>query len=145
MLLSSACGRKSADMGRPAPDKNYHYRNADLGFSLVLPPEFIYYQTQRTESQKREYVDIDLFVPTGDTEYPRTVPGYANPVKMRVFFTADWDEILESMDDGLEYQKLGEKGGRTYTVKFWRALPADWQGKWSDEMKQKIVNNIKIE
>ena len=139
----SACGVKITDMGQPAEDNNYHYKNSDLGFSLVLPPEFIYYQTQRTGGDG--YVDLDIFVPTSDTSYPQLVPGYANPVRIRVFSAENWDEILEAAPDGREYRKLGEKSGRVYALKFWDKAPADWENKWNEDVKNGINNNFKIE
>lgn len=142
-IFLSACGAKITDMGQPAADNNYHYKNSDLGFSLVLPPEFVYYQTQRTEEEA--YIDLDIFVPTSDTGYPQAVPGYANPIKLRVLSGDNWDEILEAAADGTKYQKLGEKNGRVYAARFWDAAPADWKDKWSEDMKRGIADGFKIE
>ena len=144
-ILLSACGRQPVNMDELAEDDSYHYRNADLGFSLVLPSEFVYYQTQRTGDRSSDFIDLDIFVPTSDTAYPQAVPGYANPIKVRIFAVESWDEILEGMEDGTSYLKIGEKGGRVYTVKFWDGAPSDWSEKWNDDMKQEIIDGFKIE
>ena len=129
-------------MDKPAEDGNYYYRNKALDFSLVLPPEFIYYQTQMTNA--KIFVDIDFFVPTSDTEYPQTVPSYANPVKIRTFMVDNWEEFLEQNQELASYEKVGEKKGRVYTIKFWDRVPSDWEDRWSDSMAEAIKNSFKL-
>jgi len=120
-------------------DGTYLYQNKDLGFNLVLPPEFEYYQTQRKETD--DFIDLEIFVPTADTSYSMEVSGYAKPIIIRIFTRDYWESTAgnESL-----YQTLGEKGKRIYTIDFWADIPADWQTKWSEDMKQGIVDNFKI-
>ncbi len=125
-------------MDELAKDGNYHYQNKDLGFSLVLPPEFIYYQTQRKNTD--DFTDIEIFVPTNDTSYPQEVPSYAKPIAIRIFSNDYWNNSNEE-ERGL-YQKVGAKGNFVYTIRFWDYPPTDWTDKWSEEMKNKIAENF---
>ena len=140
-LLITGCGKVTL-MDRPAEDGNYYYKNKILDFSLVLPPEFIYYQAQMTDA--RIFVDLDFFVPTNDTEYPQIVPSYANPVKIRVFRINSWQAYLEQNNDLSVYQKIGEKKDWVYTIKFWDSVPSDWNDRWSDTMAEAIKNSFKL-
>jgi Zn-dependent protease with chaperone function len=50
-FVLNACSKKQETaMDRLAKDNLYHYVNEDLKFSIDLPKEFIYYQTQREET-----------------------------------------------------------------------------------------------
>ena len=57
----------------------------------------------------------------------------------------EWDEFLEGREDGLEYEKLGEKKEKTYVIKFWKELPTDWYSRWNEEMRAGIVDGFRIE
>jgi len=48
-----------------------------------MPSEFIYYQTQRKNTD--DYIDLEIFVPTGDKSYYQEIPGYAKPIVIRIF------------------------------------------------------------
>lgn len=140
-LSLTGCGfSKGPAMNQLSDDNNYHYQNKDLGFAIALPAEFEYYQTQRKETE--DFIDIEFFTPTSDTDYIQEVPGYAKPIVVRIF----QDEVWQGVSDGDEalYQKLGDKGKRVYTIRFWQELPTDWQGKWSEEMKKGIVDGFEI-
>jgi len=141
VLLFSGC-IKQPNMDELADDGRYHYRNNELGFSVVFPQEFIYYQTQR--KNYREYVIMEYFVPTNDVDLSTDVPGYAKPVEIRIFTSENWDEILEGEISGTEYIKLGEKKERTYTIKFWERIPVDWTERWNNELKQGIIDSFEI-
>lgn len=130
-------------MDELAEDGMYHYSNESLGFSLALPQEFMYYQTQKTTQDK--YTDLEIYVPTSDKFYPQDILGYAKPVVIRVFTEKIWNDEIK--DDGGYidvYQKIGEKGGSIYTIRFWNTLPVDWQTKWTEEMRLQIFNGFKI-
>ncbi len=129
-------------MDQPANDGQYHYRNQELGFSVVFPAEFIYYQTQRVN--KSGYIDMEYYVPTNDVDYPQDVPSYAKPVVIRVFDRPDWTDYSATLSDMDEFQKLGEKGSRAYFIKFWNEVPADWSDRWNDTLKQEIADSFKI-
>lgn len=141
-LLLTGCGEQEQMMDLPAEDGNYYYKNKDLGFSIILPSEFKYYQTQRKETDG--YIDIEFFVPTADTEYQQEVPGYGKPIVVRIFNNDEWDEILEAKDDGLLYKVVGKESNKVWTIKFWEKVPVDWQKKWSEEMKSKIINGFRV-
>ncbi len=142
ILLTSGCFNKNEEvyMDKPAEDGKYHYQNKDLGFSVVLPPEFIYYQTQRKETE--DYTDIEFFVPT-TTEYRHEVPGYGKPMVVRIFKKQAWEEVDEDDKTSL-YNEIGEKDGKIYTIKFWELAPEDWDEKWTFDMKNEIVDSFKI-
>jgi len=141
-LVLSACTLKEPLMDQPAQDGNYHYRNKDLGFNLVLPSEFIYYQTQRKETD--DFIDLEFFVPTSDTAYFQEVFGYAKPIVIRIFNKNYWESISNQGGEQIIYQKLGEKKDFVYSIRFWQLPPADWQAKWTEEMKQWLINNFEI-
>ncbi len=140
VLLLSGCGQENPFMDLSREDGTYFYENRDLGFSLVLPPEFIYYQTQRRETA--DFTDLEIFVPTSDTAYSQEVTGYAKPIVIRIFNKDYWQS---SAGNESLYQKLGESKKGVYTIDFWLDIPLDWQTKWSEEMKQGIIDNFKIE
>ncbi len=145
LAISGCAGQKAQVMDQPADDGAYHYSNKDLGFSLVLPPEFEYYQTQRSETGS--YVEIAFFVPTGDRNYAMEVPGYAKPVVVRIFSRRTWESDDASGMDAVYktgFSQIAEKGDNIYTIKFWDDIPADWTGKWSEEMANQIKNSFKV-
>jgi len=129
-------------MDRPADDGRFYYTNKDLGFTLVLPPEFLYYQTQRLETD--DYIDIEFFVPTSDRAYPQEVPSYAKPIVVRVFTRDAWGSISGNSEMKSIYEKVGEKGEKIYTIKFWKKIPADWEDKWTELSKFNITNNFNL-
>lgn len=137
----SACNLKKPLMDKLAEDNNYHYKNADLGFSLTLPPEFIYYQTQRKKIDN--FTELAIFVPTSDTKYPQEVASYAKPLTIEVYKKSDWNNLSE--EEKGRFTKSEEKNDRVYGLVVWPTVPDDWKGKWSDEMKNKILDGFKTE
>ncbi|MCG2701288.1 hypothetical protein L6267_03925 [Candidatus Parcubacteria bacterium] len=141
-IALSGCGSKDKDMGQLSEDNSYHYGNKDLGFEMALPTEFEYYQAQRKETP--DYIDIEIFVPTSDIDYPQEVPGYAKPIVVRIFESSVWQSIGEDNEDKIIYKKAGEKKDKIYTIKFWDQIPKDWQGKWSEGMGDGIMDGFII-
>jgi len=138
VLLLTGCGQKTV-MDQPSADGNFYYNNKDLGFNLVLPPDFLYYQTQRKDGGN--FIDIEFFTPTSDTAYPQEIQSYAKPIVVRVFNNKDlWNEN----GDKNGFQKL-EKGNKIYAIKFWDKAPADWKDKWSEEMKKGIIDGFRAD
>lgn len=138
-VLLSGCGAKKQLMDKPAADNNYYYENAGLGFSLVLPPEFIYYQTQRR--QIGAATELAIFVPTADTQYQQEVSGYAKPLRVMIYGSGGFEKLTEA--DKKNQEKVGEKNGRVYLMEFWQKIPSDWASKWNEQMKQKIIEGFK--
>jgi hypothetical protein len=118
----------------------YPYSNDMLGFNLSLPKEFQYYQTQRTNFTN--YTDLDIFVPTADTNYAEQLPGYAEPVIVRVYDKSTYDGL--AADIKAQSAKVAEKGGKVYTMIFWANIPSDFKDKWSDAMKQQLIKDFKL-
>jgi hypothetical protein len=141
ILILSACGQRNLPTDKPLEDGSRFYRNEMLKFSLVLPASFEYYQTQRTEG--KGYSDLEIFVPTSDVRQSGKVSGYAQPIVIRVFDKVTWDEV--NQDGESEYQLLGEKDGKAFTLLFWKNVPKDWQDKWSAETEKMIIDNFKLE
>lgn len=125
----------------PNKDGNYVYKNEDLKFSMVLPPEFIYFQTQR--KNKENYTDLEILVPSSDKESHIGVAGYATPVVIRVINKKNFDELNNS-NANVGFEDLERRGNKIYLIKFWNKAPNDWLSKWNDEMKNNIKNNIKL-
>ncbi|MCU0679644.1 MAG: hypothetical protein MUC28_04345 [Planctomycetes bacterium] len=140
MALLSGCGAQTPSMDQPAADGSYYYQNPDLGFALTLPPDFEYYQAQRTA--RANHTELALFVPTGDTSYPQDIPGYAQPVTVRIFPRTEWEKTASEEDYKDSNRFVRENKGRVYVLVFWDERPADWQVKWSDDMKQKISDSF---
>lgn len=141
-LSLAGCGcKKQQPMDQISEEQGgYHYQNKDLGFSIVLPAEFEYYQTQRKETP--DYIDLEFFVPTSDTEYNQEVAGYAKPIVIRIFKQTDWQSVLEGDQDQLLFEEIGQKEDKVYTIKFWQEIPEDWKSKWNEEMKQQIIEKF---
>jgi hypothetical protein len=137
----SGCGTKTVDMNQTADDGKYHYNNADLGFSLVLPKEFEYYQTQRKNNA--DYTDLEFFIPTSDTKYAQEVPGYAKPVTIRVVKTKVWD-ATDNIFDKTVAKEIGRKGETVFALIFWDTVPKDWKTKWSSDIEKEVINNFKM-
>ena len=128
-------------MDQPAEDGNYYYQNKDLGFKATLPPEFAYYQTQRVAQE--DFIDIEFYVPTSDEAYrDRAFPGYAMPLVVRVFKKDAWKKMNYDEANAI-YKKFGEKNNYVQTYKLWEEIPGDWEGKWNEDMAQKIIENLK--
>jgi hypothetical protein len=140
----SGCLFKKTAMDMPAKDGSYNYENKDLGFSLTLPAEFIYFQTQRID--KEDYVDLEIFVPTSDVNFhQQAVPDYAKPIVIRMYKNkAAWEKLKADQEAAKLYEQLKSKGDKVYAIRYWSEIPNDWQGKWNDEMKKKIVDGFTL-
>jgi len=139
-FVLSGCSAQKQLMDKPATDNNYHYQNADLGFSLILPPEFIYYQTQRKVINGA--TELAIFTPTADTLYQQEVAGYAKPISVMIYTYGDWGKLSEQNKVGLN--KIGEKNNQVYAIQFWQKAPSDWESKWNEQMKENIIQGFKI-
>jgi hypothetical protein len=139
-LFVSACGKRDLPTDKPLDDGSFFYRNEMHSFSLILPPAFEFYQTQRVEGQG--YTDIEFYVPTSDTRFGSQIPGYAQPIVIRVFEKAVWEEVNQGSS---EYKLIAEKGDKVFTIQYWETEPKDWQAKWSDENEKAIVDSFKAE
>lgn len=132
-------GGEKPTMDQASSDGNYHYRNKSLDFRVELPSTFEYYQTQRKEGEG--YTDIEFMVPTKDEEIGSTgVRGYARPMVVRVFESDAWANV----DKEGNFEKIGERDGQVYTVKFWEQVPSDWQDRWEEEVEKNIVENFQL-
>ena len=143
IILLSGCGATKVDMNQPAADGQFHYANDDLGFSLSLPPELIYFQTQRINDRDLQYSDIQIFVPTSDPAYTSEPVNYANPVTIRTANKDFWDkEKNAAVNTG--FSAIGKNFQKVYLIKYWNRVPTDWKDKWTDLMKLNIVGGFKI-
>lgn len=140
ILALTACSKNRTPVDILSEDGKYHYYNDDLGFEISFPEEFQYYLTQRINNP--EFIDLEYFVPTTDYSYPLDFSNYAEAVVLRVINKDFWEDNKEGHNE--EYQILGESKKRVYVIKIWEEVPADWQEKWSEEMKNEIINSFKI-
>lgn len=146
VFLLTGCLGGGEDRGEELMDKLntegfYHYTNRGLGFGLFLPPEFEYYHVQRKNTEN--FVDIEFFTPTADTSYYQEIQSYAKPIVVRVWNQKYWNE-LEMDDDKRAFIETGRKRSKVYTIKFWDAVPNDWEEKWSQEMGQGIIDRFEV-
>jgi hypothetical protein len=142
-IFLSACGAgKTVDMNELSSDNRYHYRNDSLGFSVNLPKDFIYYQTQR--NNKTDYTELEFYVPTSDRRYSQEVSGYARPVSIRVYKKDSFNNWPAKDERKFGFTVIKEKDEKVYAVKFWDKAPTDWQNKWNEMMRQDILDNINI-
>ncbi|NCU44184.1 hypothetical protein EOM71_00710 [Candidatus Falkowbacteria bacterium] len=134
--------RQPINMDELGRDNLYHYRNQDLNFNLDLPEQFIYYQTERTNSA--DYKEIKFFVPTSDPDYLyESLPSYAKPIVVRVYLEDAWNNLSEEDENKSDFQKITVKNGQVYLIWFWERQPKDWQDKWSEEMKEIISQSLR--
>ncbi len=141
VIALSGCGKKEKTvlMNELAEDNLYHYSNPDLGFSIDLPKEFEYYQTQSKVEQA--YKSLQILVPTGDAAYGQMeVAGYAKPLEIRMYDKKTWDE---SADKNLLKQEKA-KDGNVLAIKVWDKFPTDWNSKWTPEMEKRILDSFKL-
>ncbi len=141
MIVLSSCGKRNLPTDKPLDDGSFFYRNEAYGFSLILPAGFDYYQTQRVEG--KGYGDIEFYIPTSDTRFGNKLPGYAEPIVIRVFEENVWNDTKQG--ENSMYRELGKKDGKVYAIEFWEMEPKDWQDRWSAETEQKIIDSFKIE
>lgn len=137
IILSGCFFGGKEPMDKPVEDGSYVYNNKGLGFSLTLPKEFIYFQTQSLEGQG--YKDIEIFVPTSDKISAQEVEGYAKPIVVRVYKKDTWAEASKDENIKAMYQVVRENNNTVFTIKWWEKIPTDWQPRWTDEMKNQIV------
>lgn len=134
--------RQPINMDELGRDNLYHYRNQDLNFSLDLPEEFIYYQTERTNSA--DYKEIKFFVPTSDPAYLyEALPSYAQPIIVRVYAEEAWNDLSDGDESKSDFQKITVKNGQVYLIWFWERQPKDWQDKWGAEMQAAISQSLR--
>lgn len=138
-FLLSGCNKKSPYMDRPAEDGKYYYQNKDLGFKVTLPAEFIYYQTQRVATD--DYIDIEFYVPTSDTEFVQAVPGYAPMLVIRAYEKQAWAKVNQNEATAI-YKKFGAKGNYVLAAKLSDNVPKDWTEKWTEEFQKRIKDNL---
>ncbi len=143
VLTLTGCQTDKVAMNELAADGFYHYQNNDLGFSLALPKEFIYYQTQRKQSGSA--TDLEIFIPTSDRIYAQEVAGYAKPITVRIYNRKDWQNLPADDVNKKLVSVVNEKVDKIYAFNFWQKIPNDWQSKWTEEMEQNIVKSLKIE
>ncbi len=144
LFFLSGCGKKipAVPMDQPAADGNYHYQNFDLKFSLVLPPDFIYYQTQR--KNQASFVDIEFFVPTIYAAFSQEVSGYSKVITIRSWTVKMWQKLADDDASKKDFDKISQSKDRVYAIGFWENIPPDWQSKWSDDMEDKIMKSFEI-
>lgn len=119
----------------------YHYTNKGLGFGLFLPPSFEYYHVQRKNAEN--FVDIEIFVPTADREYYQEIQSYAKPIVVRIWEEEYWNEWEED-EEKLSFIEMGQKRKKVYTLRFWDNPPSDRESKWTDDMRQGILDRFEI-
>jgi len=142
----SACSmhkkNKEVLMDKPAKDGQYHYKNKDLGFSLILDQDFIYYQTQRKKIGNTRM--IEFFVPTSDSNYSQEVPGYGKPLTISIFNLDYWDGLKDNQNEKAFYQEIKRNKNNVYAFKFWDNVPKDWKNKWNKEKEEELIKNFRL-
>ena len=134
--------RHVVNMDELSKDNQYHYRNEDLGFSLNLPEQFQYYQTERTNSA--DYQEIKFYVPTNDPAYVyEAFPSYAKPIVIRIYQAAAYNKLSKDDENKRDFQTVKTKGDKIYLIWFWDRQPKDWQNKWTEEMREAIKQSVK--
>jgi hypothetical protein len=142
-MALSACGTsKTVDMNQLSADNRFHYINDNLGFSINLPKEFNYYQTQRNNNT--DYTELVFYVPTSDRQYSQEVIGYAKPISLRIYNKELFNKWPAEDTRKANFTVIKEKDDKVYAIKFWDKIPIDWQSKWSEALKKDILDNINI-
>lgn len=143
VIFLAGCKKQAVqNMDELSADNKFHYQNQELGFSLTLQAEFQKYQTQRSKTE--EFDEIEFFVPTADTAYPQEVQGYARAIVVRIYTNEQWSRYEKKTFVGDTFKSLGSGSGKTYFIKFWKARPTDWIGKWSELKENEIISSFKF-
>ncbi len=119
------------------------YSNSDLGFSMLLPESFEYFQTQRINADY--YIDIEIFVPTTDRIYVQEVSGYGKAMVVRSYERSFWDGLDQNSEERAGFLYQGLVSNRAIAVKFWSSIPVDWENKWNTEAQDFILKNFKLD
>lgn len=138
IFLLSGCGKKTVDMNVLGDNNQYNYKNQGMGFSVSLPKEFEYYQTQSIIND--EFKSLEFYVPTSDTNYKQQVPGYGKSLEVRTYTSQAWESANKASSD-----EPIKKGDKIYLLKFWDTIPSDWRAKWNDNLAKGIKDSFKIE
>jgi hypothetical protein len=144
VFILAGCTNRSGqpeNMDELSDNNEYHYRNEMLGFSLILPSTFEYYQTQRTDEDN--YTELEIFVPTNDTTLPTEVPSYANPITVRVYGEAVWENVSRA-EISRGFQEAARQDGEVFVLRFWPEVPSDWEDRWSEEVESKMKEGLEI-
>ncbi len=120
--------------------KNLRYANETFGFAFTFPDAFQYFQTQAKEGDN--YSDIEIFVPTTDRQYSQEVLGYAKPIVVRMYKRQYWESLDKESGEKKSFLYQGIKNDLVYTIKFWDRVPVDWEGKWSEDMKNALLKGF---
>jgi hypothetical protein len=118
------------------------YENRGLGFSLVLPKSFEYFQTQRIDSKNSK--ELEIFIPTSDKGYPQEVPGYAKPLVIMVMEDKNWVESGGNNKNDEKFTEIGRKNNTVFSIRFWNKPPKEWESRWNDGLKNEILKNINL-
>lgn len=143
LVSSCSCTNKSQKFTKnnvSIPEGKYYYPNDGLGFSIILPEEFQYFQTQRKDIEYR--VDIEFFIPTSDNSYYQEVSGYGKIMTVRVFEREMWEK--DETPDDKTFDVINKTKTKVYAIKFWKSVPSDWQEKWNEDIMNEIISNFNI-
>lgn len=138
----AGCGRKAPNnpinMDELSSDGQFHYKNDSLGFSVSLPKEFKYYQTQSKKEQ--DFQVLEIYVPTSDRTYQQEVSGYGKAIEVRAYPESKWNKD----DFGNNAKDVGKKNGLVYEMILWKNIPKDWEQKWNKDMEKSIFDSFKF-
>ena len=138
VLVLSSCSWGGDNKKPQERQTNFNYENQSLGFEVELPQTFKHYVTQRDQGEG--FVDIEVYIPTSDTDYSSEVRNYARPITIRVFQNTSLEELSEDSP----YEVLAQANNDIYTIRFWENIPQDWQEKWSEETEESIKNSFRL-
>jgi hypothetical protein len=62
---------------------------------------------------------------------------------VRVYEKQAWSKVNQNEDTAI-YKKFGQLGDYVHSVKIANDVPDDWTEKWTDELKEKIRDNLSI-
>ena len=96
IFVLTGCG-KQVMMDELNKQGFYPYSDSYLGFNLSLTKEFKYYQFER--DTMNDHTDLAFFVPTADTNYPQRVPGYAEPIIVRIYDKTIYEKYGLTVDN----------------------------------------------
>jgi hypothetical protein len=155
ILILAGCGKAKPAMDEISKEGKFHYENEDLGFGLDLPEEFLYYQTQRKNSD--DLVELDIFLPTNDKAAQLEVPGYWKPVMVKVYDKQTYEDLSENSDEKTMFNKMGEKKNKVYLLGFFQSQPDDWSENcvegsekrssgycWNEDVEKKVKEGFYI-
>jgi hypothetical protein len=100
-----------------------NYENKTYGFKLTLGDLWKGYEVAEETKQSDGGTYYRFYVPTTDTSFSSTKPGFADAFLIAVYTLADWDKLL--MQEGSKPTLIQKNDTYVFAYSSWQACPTD--------------------